>query len=371
MKLAVITGEASGDLHAAEVLHHLRELDPELRAFGFGGDRLRAQGVELLHDIRELGIVGLFNVLRHIPMFKRVFREIVERIEAERPDAVLLVDYPDFNLRLAKACRERGLKVAYYISPQLWAWRKGRIHEIRRNVDEMIVVFPFEEQLYRDHGVSVTYVGHPLLEQLENVRKLDRDVPGTDEPLRVALLPGSRRHEIDTLLPPMIDAIELLAASRRVEAFVVQAPTIDRAQLEGFTASSKVPVAIRSGLDRQAIVDADAAICASGTATLETGIIGVPMVVVYKLTTLSYALARRLVKLPNFALVNIVAGERVVPELLQDSVCGPGIAAAVNAICEPGAHAETMRRLASLREKLGGTGASRRAAEKIVTLMRR
>lgn len=371
MKLAVITGEASGDLHAAEVVHHLRELDPELRSFGFGGEHLRAQGVELLHDIRELGIVGLFNVIRHIPMFKRVFREIVERIEAEKPDAVLLVDYPDFNLRLARACHERGLKVAYYISPQLWAWRKGRIHEIRRNVDEMIVVFPFEEQLYREHGVSVTYVGHPLLEQLENVRKLDRPLPGKGESLRVALLPGSRRHEIDTLLPPMLDAVGVLAASRPIEAFVLQAPTIDRAQIDRWIAESQTPVSVRSGLDRQAIVDADVALCASGTATLETGIIGVPMVVVYKLTTLSYALARRLVKLPNFALVNIVAGERIVPELLQDAVCGREIADAVNALCEPAAYAETQRRLASLRERLGGTGASRRAAEKIVTLMRR
>lgn len=371
MKLAVITGEASGDLHAAEVIRHVRELDPELRAFGFGGDRLRAQGVELLHDIRELGIVGLFNVIRHIPMFKRVFREIVARIEAERPDAVLLVDYPDFNLRLARSCRDRGMKVAYYISPQLWAWRKGRIHEIRRNVDEMIVVFPFEETLYRDHGVPVTYVGHPLLEQLENVRKLDRPLPGPGAELRLALLPGSRRHEIDTLLPPMLDGVAEIARTRPVDAFVVQAPTIDREQIESFTRLSPVPIAIRSGLDRTAIVDADAAICASGTATLETGIIGVPMVVVYKLTALSYALARRLVKLPNFALVNIVAGERIVPELLQDAVNGPGIAAAVAAICEPETHSATRARLERLRERLGGTGASRRAAEKIVTLMRR
>ena len=371
MKLAVITGEASGDLHAAEVLHHLRELDPELRAFGFGGDRLRAQGVELMHDIRELGIVGLFNVLRHIPKFKRVFREVLDRIETEKPDAVLLVDYPDFNLRLARACHERGFKVAYYISPQLWAWRKGRIHEIRRNVDEMIVIFPFEETLYREHGVSVTYVGHPLLEQLENVRKSDRELPGPSEPLRVALLPGSRRHEIETLLPPMLDAIVQLASERPVEAFVVQAPTIDRAEIERWTLSSLVPIAIRSGLDRRAIVDADVAICASGTATLETAIIGVPLVVVYKLTSLSYALARRLVKLPDFALVNIVAGERIVPELLQGAVCGPEIARTVRAIYAPTAHAHAMRKLAELRNKLGGTGASRRAAEKIVTLMRR
>jgi len=371
LKLAVITGEASGDLHASEVLHHLRELDPELRAFGLGGDRLRAQGVELLHDIRELGIVGLFNVLRHIPMFKRVFREILDRIEVEKPDAVLLVDYPDFNLRLARACHERGFKVAYYISPQLWAWRKGRIHDIRRNVDEMIVIFPFEEALYREHGVSVTYVGHPLLEQLENVRKADRPLPGPGEALRVALLPGSRRHEIETLLPPMLDGVRLLSAERPVEAFVVQAPTIDRAEIERWTSSSPVPIAIRSGIDRSAIVDADVAICASGTATLETAIIGVPLVVVYRLTSLSYALARRLVKLPNFSLVNIVAGDGIVPELLQDAVCGPEIANAVRALADPAVHEETRRRLGELRQKLGGTGASRRAAEKIDTLMRR
>ena len=221
------------------------------------------------------------------------------------------------------------------------------------------------------NGVTVTYVGHPLLEQLENVRKSERPLPGPDEPLRVALLPGSRRHEIETLLPPMLDAVKLLAESRPVDAFVVQAPTIDRAEIERWTASSPVPIAIRSGIDRSAIVDADVAVCASGTATLETAIIGVPLVVVYRLTTLSYALARRLVKLPNFALVNIVAGERIVPELLQDAVCGPEIAKAIRELAEPARNAETRRRLAELRQRLGGTGASRRAAEKIVTLMRR
>ena len=166
MKLAVVAGEASGDLHAAEVIAELKKLDPSLETFGIGGDLLQKQGMTILYHAREMGIVGLFNVIRHLGMFRRIFRELLARIERERPDAVLLVDYPDFNLRLAKRCKAMGLRVVYYISPQIWAWRRGRVKQIAKNVDHMIVIFPFEEEFYRAHGVPVTYVGHPLIDEL-------------------------------------------------------------------------------------------------------------------------------------------------------------------------------------------------------------
>ncbi|MFZ2491996.1 MAG: lipid-A-disaccharide synthase, partial [Thermoanaerobaculia bacterium] len=161
MKLAIVAGEASGDLHASEVVRALKRLDPSLEMFGIGGDLLAREGMRVLHHASEMGIVGLFNVIRHLPMFRRVFSELIEAIAVERPDAVLLVDYPDFNLRVAKKCRAMGLRVIYYISPQLWAWRQGRVRQIAKNVDRMIVIFPFEEEFYRSNGVPVTYVGHP------------------------------------------------------------------------------------------------------------------------------------------------------------------------------------------------------------------
>lgn len=368
MKLAVVTGEASGDLHAAEVIHNLREIDPGLEVFGIGGERLVEQGMDAVHTIDELGVVGLFNVLKHYPMFKRVFDDVLERIEKERPDAVLLVDYPDFNLRLAKACKERGFRVIYYISPQLWAWRKGRIHHIRRYVDHMMVIFPFEEQMYREAGVPATYVGHPLLDQLDEIRKDERPLPDVGDPLRVGMLPGSRRLEIDTLFPPMLDAIEQLSCSRRVEPFIVRATTISREQIEGHLSKRAFAVEVRSGRDRGAVADADIVLCSSGTATLETAIIGVPLVVVYRLTRLSYLLAKRLVKLPDISLVNIVAGRRIVPELLQGDVNGRTIAATALDLLRRDAYEQARRDLSELRGKLGGRGAARRAAERIATL---
>ena len=166
MKLAIVAGEASGDLHAAEVVAELKKLDPQLETFGIGGDLLEREGMRLLHHAREMGIVGLFNVLRHLGMFRRIFRDLVAVIGKERPDAVLLIDYPDFNLRLAKRCKAMGLRVIYYISPQVWAWRKGRVKHIAKYVDQMLVIFPFEEDFYRGHNVKVTYVGHPLIDEM-------------------------------------------------------------------------------------------------------------------------------------------------------------------------------------------------------------
>ena len=369
MKICVVAGEASGDLHASEILRELRALDPALQAFGIGGDLMEAQGVRLLHHARELGIVGLFNVLRHLPMFRALFREILGEIERQQPDAVLLVDYPDFNLRLARACRERGFTVIYYISPQVWAWRRNRVHHIARYVDHMLVLFPFEEQFYRQHSVPVTYVGHPLVEQLAKYRST---VTSIDEskPLAVALMPGSRRGEVQALLPPMLDAVRILSAERAVEAFVIKAPTISRELIDAIIAergASDVTVVDHDGGER--LQHAAIALSSSGTATLEAAVIGIPVVVMYHLSKGTYFLARKLVKLSHFGLVNIVAGKRIVPELIQDEVNGQGIVDAVHEIIEPGRFLEVKRELAAVREKLGQPGASGRAAQKIYKLL--
>jgi len=361
MKLAIVAGEASGDLHASEVVRALKKLEPDLQMFGLGGDLLARQGMTLIHHASEMGIVGLFNVLRHLPMFRRVFNELMERIESERPDAVLLVDYPDFNLRLAKRCKELGIKVIYYISPQLWAWRKGRVRHIARYVDRMVVIFPFEEEFYRRHGVPVTYVGHPLIEQLAGVRKPARK----PDVLRVALLPGSRRMEVQSLLPAMLDAVEILRRERRVEAYVIQAPTIEHEELEQIMGAKGIEVPILPHDRGEGVAAADVSISSSGTATLESAILGTPVVVIYRLSRATYALARKLVRLPHFSLVNIVAGKNVVPELIQDDVNGVRIAAEVRKLAESPLHESVRADLAVVREKLGEPGAAERVAEVI------
>jgi lipid-A-disaccharide synthase len=359
MKLAVVAGEASGDLHAAGVVHELRQIEPSLTMFGIGGDLLAGQGMTLLHHAREMGIVGFFNVIRHLGRFRRIFDELMGRIAAERPDAVLLVDYPEFNLRVARKCRKLGLPVIYYISPQLWAWRTGRVKQIAEDVDLMIVIFPFEESFYHQHGVNASYVGHPLIEQLGDVPRAN----ASGGPLRIALMPGSRRGEVASLLPAMLDAVAILRRERAMDAYVIQAPTISLEQVRSLVGQADVRIV--SHERGQALADADVALSSSGTATLEAAVLGTPVVVMYRLSPATYLLARRLVKLHHFSLVNIVAGKNVVPELVQGEVTGPRIAAEVRSLIEPRAYALVKEELAVVRSKLGEPGASRRAAEEI------
>lgn len=361
MKLAIVAGEASGDLHASAVVRELKHLDPHVEMFGIGGDLLAREGMTLLHHASEMGIVGLFNVLRHLPMFRRVFNELIERIERERPDIVFLVDYPDFNLRVARRCKQLGLHVVYYISPQLWAWRKGRVRHIAEYVDRMIVIFPFEEEFYRRHDVPVTYVGHPLIEQLAGLRKppRDRDV------LRIALLPGSRRMEVASLLPAMLDAVAILRRERNVEASIIQAPTIEHEELAGIVREKGLDVPILPNDRGEAVAAADVSLSSSGTATLESAILGTPVVVMYRLSAATYALAKKLVRLPHFSLVNIVAGKEVVPELIQSEVNGERIADEVRKLVAPGHYEQVCEELARVRARLGEPGAARRVAEEI------
>ena len=367
VKLAIVAGEASGDLHAAEVVRELKKLSANVETFGIGGDLLARQGMKILYHAREMGIVGLFNVLRHLGMFRRVFRELLERIAAEKPDAVLLVDYPDFNLRVAKRCRQMGLKVVYYISPQIWAWRRGRVKQIEKYVDQMIVIFPFEEDFYKKHRVPVTYVGHPLIEQLAMVRRPTRKTDAT----RIALLPGSRKMEVAALLPAMLQAVEILGRERKVEPFIIQAPTIDYEQLETVMREVHIEVPILPHDRGEALSAADIALSSSGTATLECAIVGTPVVVMYRLSPMTYRVAKRLVRLPHFSLVNIIAGKEIVPELLQHEVTGERIAEKVRTMLAPERHDALRRELALVKEKLGEYGASRRAAEAIMGVLER
>ena len=360
MKIAVVAGEASGDLHGAEVLRELKKLDPSIDAFGIGGDLLAAQGMRLLHHAREMGIVGFFNVLLHYRLFKRIFEDMAAAVARERPDAVLLVDYPGFNQRMARRCKELGLRVVYYISPQVWAWRRGRVRHIAKYVDRMIVIFPFEETFYREHGFDAVYVGHPIIEEIGHLERAARG----DEVTRIALLPGSRRAEVMSLLQAMTGAVEILARERRVEAYVVQAPTIPRELL-----GTSLPVVPHE--NGAAVARADIALSSSGTATLECAVLGTPVVVMYRLSRANYWLGRMVVKIPHFGLINIVAGKEVVPELVQNNVNPERIAAEARKLLEPATYARVVGELAAVRSKLGDAGAARRAAEAVMNVIQR
>jgi lipid-A-disaccharide synthase len=365
VKVCVVAGEASGDLHATEVVRELRSLDPSLELFGIGGIGLAGQGMRLVRDARDLAIVGLFNVVGHLPMILGAFRELVGELERERPDAVLLVDYPDFNLRVARACRRMGIPVAYYISPQLWAWRPRRVRQIAERVDQMLVIFPFEKDFYERHGVAATYVGHPLVEQLASIAPRNATPP--QRPWKIALLPGSRRMEIEFLLDPMLDAVERMGED--VRARLILAPSVERSKIAERIAARSSEVELVEAGRLEALAASDVALCSSGTATLEAAILGVPAVVVYRLPRLTYALVRWLMRLPHFSLVNIVAGRAVVPELRQGEVEGARIEAETRRLLDPETWAATRQALDRVRDQLGGPGASRRTAEKIATLV--
>jgi lipid-A-disaccharide synthase len=283
----------------------------------------------------------------------------MDAIERERPDAVMLVDYPGFNMRAAKRIKALGIPVVSYISPQIWAWHQSRVRDIAKTVDRMIVIFPFEEEFYRKHNVPVTYVGHPTIEQLADVKR----AAAKEGVTRIALLPGSRKQEVKGLLPAMLDAVEVLRRDRNIEPYIVQAPTIELADLE----NARVPILPH---DRgEGIAAADVALSSSGTATLECAILGTPVVVMYRLSRMTHWLGQRLVRVPHFSLVNIIAGKEVVPELLQHDVNGERIAAEARKLLEPEYNRWVRDELAAVRTKLGEPGASRRAAEAIMSLV--
>jgi lipid-A-disaccharide synthase len=365
--LLVVAGEASGDLHGARLLSELRRRVPDLAAFGLGGDEMRAAGLQAVAHSSEISVVGITEVLKILPRAREVFSDLLREVERRKPS--VLIDFPDFNLRLAKELKGRGLEVVYYISPQVWAWRRGRIKTIARLVDRMLVLFPFEADFYREHGVDVVHVGHPLVDEVP-VLPQAWDQGETAGPFRVALLPGSRRSEVEALLPTLLEAARKLAARLPVEVRIIQAPTIPAELLDEAVELAGLPVEIVDEDRFAAIADSHLAICASGTATLEVGLLGTPMIMVYRLASWTYALAKLLVRLPNVSLVNLVLDRRVVPELIQREANPGRIAAeAERLLTDPGERNRMREALAEVRGRLGEGGASRRAAGEVAELL--
>jgi lipid-A-disaccharide synthase len=374
-ELLVVAGEASGDLHGARLISELRRRVPDLKAFGLGGDEMRAAGLEAVAHSSEISVVGITEVLKILPRARQIFAALLREVDRRRPGLAVLIDFPDFNLRLARKLKERGLKVVYYISPQVWAWRRGRIKAIARLVDRMLVLFPFEVDFYRGHGVDVTHVGHPLVDEVPVLPQAwDRDEPAGGGlyggPYRIALLPGSRRSEVEALLPTLLEAARRLAGRLPVEVRIIRAPTISADLLEEEVELAGLPVEV-VGEDRfAAVADSHLALCASGTATLEVGLLGTPMIMVYRLASWTYALARLMVHLPNVSLVNLVSGSRVVPELIQGEANPERIAAeAARLLTDAGERNRMREALAGVRGRLGEGGASRRAAAEVAAML--
>ena len=369
-ELLVVAGEASGDLHGARLISELRRRVPDLAAFGLGGDEMRAAGFEAVAHSSEISVVGLTEALRVLPRAREVFAGLLREVDRRHPALAVLIDSPEFNLRLARELKRRGVEVAYYVSPQVWAWRRGRIKTIGRLVDRMLVFFPFEVDLYRGHGIDVVHVGHPLVDEVPVLPQAWDDGETAAGPYRVALLPGSRVSEIEALLPTLLAAVGRLAARLPIEVRVIKAPTISQELLEEHVESAGLPVRIVAE-DRFAVIaDSHLALCASGTATLEVGLLGTPMVMVYRLASWTYVLAKLMVRLPDVSLVNLVLGRRIVPELIQGDANPQRIAEESARLLTDAAARNAMRAaLAELRGRLGERGASGRAAAEVAAML--
>lgn len=367
--ILIIAGEASGDTRGAELITALQKRCPGIRFFGIGGDLMAEAGMQIVRHAREMAFLGFFEVVRHFPFIRRVFQEMTDLLDSERPGLVVLIDYPGFNLRFARQAKKRGIRVVYYISPQIWAWGRNRIHPIRKNVDHMIVLFPFEEIFYREGGVPVTFVGHPLKETFQaRASRADftRSSGLNPDNKILALLPGSRKQEVERLLPEMIRSCRMLQKDiPELQIVACQSPT-----LSGDVYYSKLThhpeIRLVEGQTQSVLKHSDAALVASGTATLEAALAGTPMVVLYKMAPLSYLLARLLVRVSHIGLVNIVAGRGIVPELIQGSVRAERIAETIKPfLLDSGQTEEIKRALSEVSEKLGESGAAERAAEVI------
>jgi len=363
----IIAGEASGDMHGASLVQEMLKIDPTLHFYGIGGSRLAKAGVKLLANVAEMAVVGLTEVISKLGTFIKVMNLVKKSLDEIGPDLVVLIDFAGFNLRIARAAHHRGIKVFYYISPQVWASRQGRIRKIKKYVDKMAVILPFEIDTYKQKGFAVEYVGHPLLDlvktnysKAESRRKFD--LPGNK--ITIGLLPGSRISEVEKLLPEMLQAAAILEQKIPDINFVLPlADTLEEKIISGIISLSGVKVNVIRGNTYDVISSTDLAIVASGTATLETALLGIPMIIVYKISPLTYFIGKMIVTVKNIGIVNIIAGKTVVPELIQDKAAGKHIAdEALAILTNDERKLEIISQLAEIRSKLGNPGAAIRAA---------
>ena len=373
----IIAGEASGDLYGAELAKELMAARPEVKVSGMGGAAMKAAGVEIIVDSTELGIVGIAEVIKKIPFFVGLLKRLSRQASEERPDAVVLIDYPGFNIRLAGKLHDSGIPVVYYISPQVWAWKKGRIPKIARSVDRMLCIFPFEPKVYDGTGLDAEFVGHPLLEILKPYRE---KANGSRDEKMVLLLPGSRSTELKALVGPLVNTATLLLERDPSLRFAMPLPR-ERTRIlaESLIGGMDVPrrtldaIEISVGNTRELMTRASCGIAASGTVTVEAAILGLPLVVTYKVNWLSYQLAKRLVKLPYITIANLVTGKGVYEELLQYDAVPEKLAPALERILPNGnRREEVLAGVAECVSLLGGESpVSRKVSEKVLEIAER
>lgn len=373
-RILISAGEASGDLHAGAVTRAIKQLDPEAEVFGMGGDRLREAGGEVLFDIKDHSLMGFVEVLKKLPDVWKLRNAFIDLMEARKPDVLLTIDYPGFNMRLAKLAKERGIKVVYFIAPQVWAWRPGRAAGVAKATDKIACIFPFEYDLYKSYGADIEFVGHPLVDTVKPSlsRKEAEELAGkrTGHPL-ILLMPGSRTMEIQRLLPVMLDAAKILKQKRpELEFAMPRAATIPKEELAAPIKAAGLDVTLTEGHNYDIMSVADLAIATSGTVTLEAALCGLGCPILYKSSPVSFWIAKRVVEIPHIGLPNIVAGRLIEPELLQDECKPEKIAAMVLELLETERYRQLQQDLHEVREKLGKPGAVKRVAELVLRMAR-
>lgn len=373
-KILLVAGEVSGDLHGAHLVEAIHRIDPEVQFFGVGGDGLERKGMKLLYHAHSLSVVGITEVLFKLRSVLKALQGLKVSLDRERPDLIILIDFPDFNLRLAKIAHRKGIPVLYYISPQVWAWRPKRVKLIAQWVKKMVVLFPFEVPLYKAAGVDVEWVGHPLLDIVrptlskeEAFQQFGLDPQWTT----VALLPGSRTHEVERLLPPLLASTHLLQKEIPKLQFIIPlAPGISKMTLSPWMRNISASVKVVEGWAYDVMNLSELLITASGTATLEGAILGKPMVIVYRVSLPSYWIGRALIRVKNIGLVNLVAGKEIAPELIQDDVTPLRIAEeALRILKDPILSQQMTESMAEVRQGLGEPGAAQRAARIVTSLL--
>jgi lipid-A-disaccharide synthase len=371
LRFYIIAGEASGDLHGGNLIKALRAEDNQLEFRSWGGDKMQAEGGNVVKHIRDLAFMGFIEVIANLRTILRNIKVCKVDIEEFQPDAIILIDYPGFNLRIAEWAKAKGIKVIYYISPQVWAWKQSRVHKIKRCVDQMYVILPFEKEFYATFNYPVEYLGHPLLDAIDNFRKeqLSKDefysqFELSQKPI-IALLPGSRKQEVSVKLPIMLEAVKKYS---NYQIVVAGAPSLD---VEFYSTLISEEVKIIHGKTYDLLSNAEAAIVTSGTATLETALLGIPQVVCYKGSEISYRIAKRLIKIKFISLVNLIMNREVVKELIQHECTSAAIQHELDKIIIGGSsRIQLLEDIAELKNKLGAGGASIKVAQSLLKTIR-
>ena len=371
-RILISAGEASGDLYAGAVTRGIKQLNPEAEVFGMGGDCLREAGGEVLFYIKDHSLMGFVEVLKKLPDVWKLRNAFIDLMEKRKPDVLLTIDYPGFNMRLAKLAKERGINVVYFIAPQVWAWRPGRAADVAKVTDKIACIFPFECDFYKSYGADIEFIGHPLVDTVKPSlsRKEAEELAGkrTGHPL-ILLMPGSREMEIQRLLPVMLDAVKILKQKRPELDFAIpRAATIAKEILEDSVRQAGLNIRLIEGHNYDVMSVADLAIVTSGTVTLEAAMCGLGCEILYKSSPVSFWIAKRVVKIPNIGLPNIVAGRQIEPELLQDDCTPENISYTALELLEPERFAQLQRDLQEVKEKLGEPGAVKRVAELVLRM---